>query len=92
MLPLSSETAVTSKASVPVKTMMAFPATVLPGKVATFPLFVPSVCIYLEAIESVLANSSKLLMGVTPGDNDGGDGNTNKYLPLDKRVAPRGAQ
>ena len=32
------------------------------------------------------------LEAMTPGDNDGGDGNTNKYLPLDKRVAPRGAQ
>ena len=48
--------------------------------------------LYLEAMESVLANSSKLLMGVTPDENDGGDGNTLKYMPLDRLVAPRGAQ
>ena len=47
--------------------------------------------LYLEAMESVLANSSKLLMGVTPREKNGGDGNPNKYLPLDRLVAPRGA-
>ena len=47
--------------------------------------------LYLEAIESVLANSSKLLMGVTPGENDVEEGNTFKYMPLDRIVAPRGA-
>ena len=46
--------------------------------------------LYLEAMESVLANSSKLLMGVTPGENDGGDSNALEYLPLDRIVAPRG--
>ena len=48
--------------------------------------------LYLEAMESVLANSTKLFMGVTPGENDVGDSNALKYLPLDRLVAPRGAQ
>ncbi len=48
--------------------------------------------LYLEAMESVLANSSKLLMGVTPGENEVGGGNTIRYLPLDRIIAPRGAQ